>query len=360
MVNVRFLGVRPTGVQRSAHEIVSRLILDREDDFRLVRPRAAGKDAFYLPAEERGCLRRGHPWEQLELPRVVRGAGRGAVLFSPANTGPLSVTRQVLTVHDLFPVEHPEWFSRAFGAWYRWLLPRLLRRVERVVTNSHYTRRQILERYGLAEERVIACHFAHSEAFKPPTVYEVARFRAEQGLPERYLLYVGSVEPRKNLVTLTTAWRRTAARSRGVVLVVAGGAARKAVFNAAASGVESLEEPTIRYLGYVADEHLPLLYGGAEAFALPSLAEGFGLPVLEAMACGAPVICANNTAIPEVAGGAARLVPTMDVKAWTEAIDSVLSNAETRRRMREAGLGRARCFSWARTAESVRSVLESV
>lgn len=357
VVNARFAGMRMTGVQRSAYEIVSRL-LEKENGLRLVSPVTNGKSP--LPCEQRGYIRQGHPWEQIELPRIVRGSGRNAVLFSPANTGPLAVRRQVLAVHDLFPVEHPEWFSRGFGRWYRWLWPRLIPRVDRIITNSEHTRRRILERYGLPDERVVACLFAQSELFARPSKAEINRFRAEQALPEHYLLYVGSIEPRKNLATLTAAWRRTAARSEGVGLVVAGGAARKAVFNAAGSGIEGLDDPTVHLPGYVSDEHLPLLYAGAEAFALPSLAEGFGLPVLEAMACGTPVICSDNTALPEVAGTAARLVPTLEVEAWTEAMDSVLHDAGLRGRMSEAGLRRASEFSWSRTANKVHSILEEV
>jgi glycosyltransferase involved in cell wall biosynthesis len=359
VVNARFAGMRMTGVQRSAYEIVSRLVLGEVQRLRLVSPKF-GEATPSLPVEQLGTIRRGHPWEQFELPRIVRREGKNAVLYSPMTSGPLAVTRQVVTIHDLFPVDHPEWYSRAFGSWYRWLWPRLLQRAAYVVTNSHYTRLRVLDRYGLPEDKVVTCHFAHSESFRPLPAGEIARFRTEQGLPERYLLYIGSIEPRKNLKTLIAAWKRTAARQEGVGLVVAGGAARKAVFNTADSGAEALEDPTILPLGYVADEHLPLLYGGAEAFVFPSLAEGFGLPVLEAMACGTPVVCSDNTALPEVAGDAARLVPAHDAEAWTEAIDSTLSDASLRRRMSEAGLRRAERFSWSRTAANVRAVLEAV
>ena len=352
--------MRMTGVQRSACEIVSRLVADKEGDFRLVSPGFEGESTTTLPVERRGHVRVGHLWEQLELPRITRQAGKDAVLYSPMTSGPLAVSRQVVTVHDLFPVEHPEWFSRAFGSWYRWLWPRLLKRAGRVVTNSRYTRQRVLERYGLPEEKVLTCYFAQDERFRPSSPEEVSRLRAALDLPERYLLYIGSIEPRKNLKTLAAAWRRTRGREEGVHLVVAGGAARKAVFNAAGTGAESLKDPAIRLLGYVEDEHLPALYSGAQAFALPSLAEGFGLPVLEAMACGTPVICSDNTVLPEVSGGAARLAPATEVEAWVEALDDVLSDPALRRRMAASGVERAARFSWSTTAREVRSVLETL
>jgi glycosyltransferase involved in cell wall biosynthesis len=359
LINARFVGVRMTGVQRSAYEIVRRLVANGGEGYRLVSPRSIVVDST-LTVEQRGYTRPGQLWEQIELPLIAREAGGDSVLYGPMTSGPVAVTRQVTTVHDLFPVEHPEWFSRAFSTWYRLLWPRLLRRVAYVVTNSEYTRQRVLEHYGLPESKVVTCRFAHDERFKPSPIDQVESFRANQGLPERYLLCIGSIEPRKNLVTLVAAWRKTLAREEGLRLVVAGASARKAVFNTSRSGVEVLDDPTIHWLGYFPDEHLPLLYQGAEAFVLPSLAEGFGLPVLEAMACGAPVVCSDNTALPEITGGAARLVPSLDVEAWTAGIDAVLADPELRSRMRAEGLERASQFSWSKTAEAVRSVIWSV
>jgi glycosyltransferase involved in cell wall biosynthesis len=266
-----------------------------------------------------------------------------------------------MTVHDLFPIEHPGWFTRAFSSWYRWLTPQLLKRVAYVLANSRYTRERILERYGLPAGKVILCYFAHSERFTPAPSEQLVRFRTEQGLPERYLLALGAISNRrKNLATLVAAWKRTRARERGINLVIAGASAHNKVINMSNFGVEDLNDPTIQALGYFPDEHLPLLYGSAEAFVLPSLAEGFGLPVLEAMACGTPVICSDTTAIPEIAGGAACLVPALEVEAWTEMIDTVLFDSALRERMRTAGLKRAAEFTWEDTAGTVRKVLATV
>jgi len=360
-INARFAGARMTGVQRSAFEIVSRLVREDPDKYKLYAPPPREKENDpSLNIEHRGRIRHGHLWEQLELPQLMKRTGREGVLYSPVMSGPLAVKRQVLTMHDLFPVENPEWFSRAYSAWYRLLIPRLLRRVAYIMASSEYTRERILCRYGLPEDKVVLCRLAHNERFAPLSDEEAARFREEQGLPDRYLLYVGSVEPRKNLKTLVSAWKRTLAHEQGVKLVIAGGAGQKAVFNAAESGAELLQDPTIRSLGYFSDESLPLLYGAAEAFALPSLAEGFGFPVLEAMACGTPVICSNTTSTAEVAGEAARLEPPLEAEAWTQAIDSTLSDPATQKRMRLEGLKRASGFSWSKAAATVRETLEAV
>jgi glycosyltransferase involved in cell wall biosynthesis len=360
VVNARFVGTRVTGVQRSAYEIINRLIHNQEERYHLFSPRLNSRNLGPLPVHQQGYIRQGHLWEQFELPRILQRIDKEAVLYSPTMSGPIAVTRQVITVHDLFPIEHPEWFSRAFTIWYEWLMPRLVRVVAYILTNSEYTRQRVLDRYELPEDKVILCHFAQNERFTPAPPKSLAQFRADQKLPERYLLSIGSIEPRKNLATLAAAWKRTTAREQGIKLVIAGGAAPKAVFNAANSGAGALEDPTIQQLGYFSDERLPLLYQGADAFVLPSLAEGFGLPILEAMACGTPVICSNVAAMPEIAGGAARLVPALDVEAWAETIDSVLSNLELKRRMRSAGFKQAANFSWSKTANTVRAVLNSV
>ncbi len=226
--------------------------------------------------------------------------------------------------------------------------------------HSEYTRQRILDRYDLPEEKAVLCHFAQGERFARAPADEVESFRAEHGLPERYLLVLGSIEPRKNLATLAAAWKRSSAREEGVEMLVSGAGARKAVFNAAKSGAESLDDPSIRLLGFFPDEQLPLLYQAAEAFPLPALAEGFGLPILEAMACGTPVICSDTTAMPEISGGAARLVPPLETEAWTEAVDTVLAKPELREKMRSGGLARAKAFSWSRTVDIVRATLEAV
>lgn len=359
VVNARFAGMRMTGVQRSAYEISWRLAAKGSIDYHLVSPRFDGNEVL-INVFQHGRIRHGHLWEQLELPGVMRDIDKKAVLYSPMTSGPIAVRRQVMTLHDLFVIEHPEWFSKTFRRWYALLLPTLLRRVAYVVANSEYTRRNVLERYGLPEDKVVTCHFAQDERFTPPSADKVEQFRAEQGLPERYVLFLGSIEPRKNLLTLLSAWKRVQAREEGVKLVIAGGAGRADIFSASNLDRDLIEDSTVQRLGYFSDESLPLLYGAAEAFALPSLAEGFGLPVLEAMACGTPVICSDNTALPEISGGAALLAPSFEVEAWVEAIDRLLSSAELRSRMSEAGLYRASEFSWDSTADKVQSVLEGV
>ncbi len=333
-VNGRALGRRVTGVERYAREVVARL--------------PDGVVVVSGGPERSGW--RGHLWEQSRLPRRIP---RGDLLWSPANTGPLAVREQVVTVHDVAPLDHPEWFDPVFGAWYRWMLPRLARRVRRVVTDSEFSKGRILARTGLAEERVAVVHpGVDHEFFRPAGLAEIEAVRESYRLPDRYVLAVGTLDPRKGLEDLVAAWRRV--RSAEGVLAIAGG--RVPTLR---RSLRIEEDDTVRLLGYVPDQRLRPLYAGAAAFALPSHYEGFGLTVLEALACGAPVVASNGAALPEVAGSAAVYVPPGDRDALAEALRGVLGDASVAGRLREEGLARAARFGWDRTARGVWDVLSS-
>lgn len=332
-VNGRALGRRVTGVERYASEITRRL----GGGVRVLRP----------PARLRGPL--GHLWEQAVLP--LR-AGRGSALWSPANSGPLAHPRQVVSVHDPGPLEHPEWYHPVFAALYRALLPPLLARAGRVAVPSRAVRQALLGRYPwLAGRLEIVPGGVDRQVFYPRGREEVERARLALGLPERYLLSVGSLQPRKNHARLLAAWELAAPALPGFTLALAG-----------APGVQFRREapgplpPRAVRLGYVPERLLPALYSGAAAFVLPSLDEGFGLPLLEALACGAPAAASACGALPELAGGAALLFDPLS----PEAISGALLQAAGREDLRRAGQERAACFPWERSAARVRELLEGL
>jgi glycosyltransferase involved in cell wall biosynthesis len=335
MVNGRCF-LRPiTGVERYAREIAARL---------------RGRVRLVLPPRPLHGLA-GHVWEQTALPRIVDGG----VLWSPANTGPLAVRRQVLTVHDLAPLDHPDGFAPSFTLWYRLLLPRLVRRVRRVVTVSRFSRARLAALAGLPEDAIVVAPGAAAAHFHPGAAADLARVRARYGLDHPYVLTLGSLEPRKNLPRLLAAWQRSRLAEEGLSLVVAGRSwrsLRRVKWRRDFAGV--------RVLGPVADVDLPALYAGARAFAWPSLYEGFGLPVVEAMACGTPVITARTGGTAEVAGEAALLVDPTDVEQLAGALVALTQQAALAAELRAAGLERARQFSWARSAELIRRTLEEV
>ena len=307
-------------MERWARELSARLPAIAPDRYEVLAPRP------------RLTHRAGHAWEQLVLPARTRNA---AALLCPANLGPLAHPRNVLVIHDAAALRHPEWYSPAYAAWQRRILPALARRALHVVTVSEFSRGELIELLGLPPDRISVIPGGVDERFTPHA--DAERARADLGLDRPYVLCVASHTKRKNLQALVPL-------TDHIDVVVAGG--HRPQF-AREEGLDRL-----RLLGAVPDDLLPGLYAGAEVFALSSLYEGFGLPVLEAMACGTPVVVADNSALPETVGGAGTVVPAQDVAA---AVEARLNNPGER----GEGLERAARFSWDATARAVDALLSA-
>lgn len=330
--NARALSADLTGVQRYAKSVAARLPSIE---------RVAPRKPLHGPL--------GHLWEQFILPLRLRGR----LLWSPCNSGPLLVRRQVVTVHDAATLDHPEWFRGLFARWYRLLLPRLVRRAAHVITVSEFSRDRLVALTGVAAERVSVVPNGVDDSFRPLGEGERQRVREIYRLPSRYLLVLGSLEPRKNLGALLEAWRRWEGRPADLDLIVAGGTWRSFADT-------SLDPPTgVRLVGRVPDEDLPGLYSAATALVYPSVYEGFGLPIVEAMACETLVVASEGLPAADPA-----VVLTMDsrdpdaiVAALQRAID--LDSEEWARRLR-AGRQIADNLTWARAATEVDRILWAV
>ena len=261
--------------------------------------------------------------------------------------------KYVVTVHDVIPLILPETFTPRHRLVVRLALARVRRKADLVVVPSHAVKRDVVRRVGFPEARVVVTPEGCEPRFRPvrseAALREVA---ARYDLPPRYVLAVGTLEPRKNLTTLLEAFARL--RRNGEVdadlrLVLAG--ARGWLDEPIFATVRSLGlEDAVRFTGFVDDDDLPAVYSGAALFVFPSLHEGFGLPLLEAMACGVPVVTSNVSSMPEVAGDAATLVDPRDGEGLSAAIARLLRDEALRGRLREAGIARARQFSWEATA----------
>ncbi len=295
-------------------------------------------------------------WEQLVLPRLLR-ALEVDLLHAPAFGGPLhSPVPHVDTVHDLSFLRHPRFFRKHKRIYLRWLTRWSCQRAAAVIAVSRFTAREVVELLGVSESRVHVIHHGVEPRFRPLPAKAVSSFRAQQKLPERFILYLGTLEPRKNLVTLLRAYDRLCTDAH---LVLAGG--QGWLYEEIFAEVERLGlEERVHFPGYLPDDALTLWYNAADAFAYISWYEGFGMPVLEAMACGTPVIASNAASLPEVAGDAALLVPTDDVDAVRDGLRRSLDDEGLRTQLIQAGQKRASRFRWETTAQRTTNLYKSI
>ena len=324
-----------SGVERVARQITSGLLAAAPDIYELLRPPPGAGRAL------------GQAWEQSLLP--ARAARRGAALiYSPANLAPLAWPRNVVVLHDAAVWRHRDSYSAAYGAWHRRLEGAVARRAVAVVTVSEFSRRALVDVLGLDPGRVMVVPNGVDARFAAGADPEPARRR--YGLKRPYVLTVGTADARKNLGLLGRLSERLAAD--GVDVAWAGG--RRGHLPGGGS------ERGVRSLGYVPEDLLPGLYAGAVAFVLPSRYEGFGLPCLEAMASGTPVVAADRAALPETCGQAAVLADPDDEERFIAAVSELVGDEDRRSRLREAGLARAAELSWAaavaRTDELLRGL----
>jgi len=265
----------------------------------------------------------------------------------------------VMTLYDLSFALFPETHLRVL----RWssnvLVPRFLKECDRVIAISESTKRDAVRLYGIPEEKIVVTHLAAEDRFRPADPDRVAEVRGRFGLPPRFLLYVGTIEPRKNLDVLLGALRRLKGQGREVPLVVAGRLGW--LYDGFLAKIRSLGlESLVLLPGFVPDDDLPALYTAAEAFVYPSVYEGFGIPVLEAMGCGTPVLCSDASSLPEVAGDAGILLPSGDPAVWADAIGRLMEDTALRSELRERGFRQSSRFRWEETARRTWEVYSAV
>lgn len=288
-------------------------------------------------------------WEQLAQPLILRRIGAD-LAHGPVYVVPLGTSLPtVVTIHDLSFLRFPHFFRPA-NRFYLSLFTRLsAHRAQRILAVSEHTAQETVRLLGIPRSKIRVVYHGVDPVFRPLPAEEVAAFRARQGLPERFVLYVGTLEPRKNLVRLVQAFARIPSADCPV-LILAG--ARGWYDEEIFATVERLNlKDRVLFPGYIPNEQLPLWYNAARVFAYPSLYEGFGMPVLEALACGTPVLTSATSSLPEAAGDGALLVEPNDVGAIADGLHRLLTDETLRETLRERGLAHAVRFSWARTAE---------
>ena len=290
--------------------------------------------------------------QQLELPRLLRRL-KADVYHSPYYLMPYRPgVPSLVTIYDLIPLRYPSYFTPVQRLIFAITVRLAARSAQRVIAVSQSTAHDLRHLLRLPDARISVILAAADPAFHAPTPAEVETVRQKYRLPERYVLHLSSNKPHKNQVRLVEAWASLEERreTTGCELVLAGREDPR--YPEARHRIKALNlEGRVRVLGGIPDEDLPSLYGGASWFVFPSLYEGFGLPVLEAMACGTPVVCSNTSSLPEIVGDAAITFDPTDTEAMTQALAHAQADPKCHKELSERAVRRARLFRWERTAQ---------
>ena len=320
------------GVERWARELCARLPIISAERYAVADP---GEFLSH---------RLGQLWEQTVLP--FRASRSNSALLCPANLAPLAGANNIVVIHDAAPLRFPDDFSGAYSRWQSFLLPRIASRALHVIVPSEFSRGEVIELCGADPDRVTVVLGGvpddYRQAVDPVAVLE------DLGISGPYVLTVASKVRRKNLSALEPVAQALAAE--GVSLIAVGGGRPQFGVSGSERGGGVVE------LGPLSDSLLPSLYSGALAFVLPSIYEGFGLPVCEAMACGTPVVCSNLASLPEAAGGAALLTDPSDPEELVSKVFEACFDSESRQRLIGAGRDRVAGLTWQATADGVDRV----
>jgi glycosyltransferase involved in cell wall biosynthesis len=332
--NTRCLDAKVTGVQRYTKSILEYF---GSDSYRVIRP-----DKSYSHGLK------GHFWEQIRLPREIK---KDEILWSPSNAGPISVKNQVVTIHDLVPLDHPEWVSNTFSLWYKIFWPLLFKNARHFIAISEFTKSRMIEKLNVPESKISVVYNGVERYF-----FDEPKDNYKDQLPyKRYILTLGAIEPRKNLSTLLKAWNQIKSKvDDDIGLVVVGAKGDGAVF-----GEYTLDsnQERVFFTGYLDEKYIVSLYKNALFFVYVSFYEGFGLPPLEAMATGCPVITSNITAMPEIVGEAGILVDPFSILSIQNAILEYCNNSSLRNNNSILAVQRAKNYDWAKCSKNTFDVL---
>ncbi|MCL2761286.1 MAG: glycosyltransferase family 4 protein [Desulfuromonadales bacterium] len=272
-----------------------------------------------------------------------------------------SVCPTVVTLHDLIPLKHPETEKLGARVYWKMHIPHAVKKSDFIITISEHAKKEIIDDYNISPDKIKIIALGFNPAMSLPRESEKGdKIRLKYGLPEKYILYVGTIQPRKNISTLIEAYAKLKSRRDAMPKLVITG--RKGwLYEKLFKRIEELGlKDDIIFTGFLPDDELPYIYDNALLFAYLSLFEGFGLPPLEAMACGIPVIVSDSTSMPEVVGDAGIKLPPKDIEGVAAAIEKILDNPEYAKKLGEAGRERSKLFSWEFTARETLKVYKEV
>jgi glycosyltransferase involved in cell wall biosynthesis len=313
-----------------------------------------------IPNPLRNYFKKGYILWHLYMPLCLKISKTNPVeiIHSPENGSlffKVKPIRQVITVHDVISTIYPESFTAATTIRYKLFFSRTLKSADKIIADSENTKNDLMRYYHVPDDKIKVIPLGVEKRFCRLNPEAVEDIRRRYHLDFPFILYTGTLEPRKNLPALIKAFSVIKLKHHHYKLVIAGmkGWKYQGIFDQ----VTALDlEKDVVFTGYVPDEDLPALYNAAEVFVYPSFYEGFGLPPLEAMACGCPVITSNTSSLPEVVGNAGIMIDPNDHDELVQAIDSVLSDLTLKEKLRELGQERAKEFSWEKCATETWSV----
>lgn len=343
VVNGRYLTQKATGVHRYAFEICNKLH-EMGVDFHVAVPKEIHPDyKFSFKVVKCGSFNT-HLWEQISLPRYLKRIG-SPLLISFTGCGPLNYSNQIMTIHDVSHERYPEWFSKNYYRFYHYMMPRIGKKAHAVLTVSEFSKKEIVDTLGINAEKI---HVVHSNVpfHNKPSKEEILSFTRNPEA-ERYILAVSSMDPRKNFIRLVEAFDKIKDKSLKLYII---GMSFKA-FNT--PDLQKLIGENVHLPGYISDEKLQTMYQNALLSVYPSLYEGFGLPPLESMTYGCPVINSDIPALREVSQDAALYVDPYNVDDITQKIEQLLVDEPLRKELQEKGLLQIKKYSWDKSAKQV-------
>ena len=292
---------------------------------------------------------KGHLWEQIVLPQKIKGS----LLWSPSNTGPVFTKRQVVTIHDIVPIDHPEWFNSSFSKWFSLIMPVLCKNAKHIIAISEFTKKRLIEKLNVPESKISMIYNGADDLTKVITIE-----KTDFNIPfKRYVLSLGSLEPRKNIPLLLNAWKNISNKiPQDIGLIVVGGKGNANIFK----HVDISETNNRVYLtGHVPDDVVLNLYQNALFFVYLSIYEGFGLPPLEAMSSGLPVITGNKTSLPEVVGNAGIMIDPFSLAECESSLINLATQPQLRTELSRKAIIQAQKFNWQVASDKTYQILSS-
>ena len=348
-VNARFLSQPITGVQRFAIEISLQLKKILKENVVFLAPKNVLNNEYTKSLNPKIIgSHSGHLWEQIDLFLFMRKWN--STLVCLCGTAPVFIKNKIVVLHDITFIRYPNTFTFSFRLLYKFLTPITLRTSRLICSVSNFSAQEIANYYHFPKEKIHIIYNAIGNLFKPSM--------ERNPIAEKYILAVSSVKENKNFVFILKTFEAISEKIKDVKLYVVGDLNSKS-FNSI--NLEWIKDnPNIRILGRVTDEELIRLYSNAILFLFPSLYEGFGIPVLEAQACGCPVIASNTSSLPEVLEKSAMLLNPNDIALWQAALVAMCQNEEKRKEMIRLGVENIQRFSWEKSAKVLAAAINQV